>query len=84
MEGYARLLNTSYKLRTMGHKVVHDNLTSFQELQQRESHPHVLATIYKRKTFIYCHITQVLKICRSPDPTACSKTKIDKVCLKSY
>ena len=34
----------------------------------------------------YCFTAQVLKVCRTPGPTACSKTKmvhLDKVCLKS-
>jgi len=34
--------------------------------------------------FIYCFTAQVLKVCRTPGPTAYSKTKmvhLDKVCL---
>jgi len=36
--------------------------------------------------FIYCFTAQVLKVCRTPGPTTCSKTKmlhLDKACLKS-
>jgi len=33
---------------------------------------------------IYCFTAQVLKVCRTPGPTACSKIKmLHKVCLKS-
>ena len=37
--------------------------------------------------FIALHAAQVMKVCRTPGPTACSMTKIlhlDKVCSKSY
>ena len=36
--------------------------------------------------FVYCFTAQVLKVCRTPGPTACSETKmihLDKVHLKS-
>ena len=36
--------------------------------------------------FIYCFTAQVLKVCRTPGPTDCSRTKmvqLSKVCLKS-
>ena len=36
--------------------------------------------------FIYCFAAQVLKVCRTPGSTACSRTKmlqLPKVCLKS-
>ena len=37
------------------------------------------------KLFIYCFTAQVLKVCRTPGPTACSRTnmlQLAKVCLK--
>jgi len=36
--------------------------------------------------FVYCFTAQVLKVCRTPGPTTCSRTKmlqLVKVCLKS-
>ena len=46
----------------------------------------ITSKIYSRLfiyIFIYCFTAQVLQVCRSPGPTACSKTKIlhlDKIC----
>ena len=42
--------------------------------------------LYYVHNLFYCFTAQVLKVCRTPGPTACSRTKmlqLPKVCLKS-
>jgi len=66
------VLITSYKNRSIS-LLLHVSVTP----------PQTGKSLFIIYLFIYRFTAQVLKVCRTPGPTACSRLRLAKVCLKN-